>query len=144
MKKVVSTQRGIAFVFCPSPITIDKRSEWGDAADNLQQGPNGAFLKMADAYTISHLVQPNETKTAPVGWVVGSEKGLFDKQPIWVDDVNVLTAGDVKKINTLDGPIRYTAKEPAMVCYNDVDGKPNLNDGWVQTLANLKKNYILS
>lgn len=132
------------FVFCPSAITIDKRADWGDTADNLQQGPNGAFLKMADAYTVSHLVQPNEDKTAPVGWIVGSERGPFDKAPIWIDEVNVLKAGDTKKMKTLDGLITYTAKEPAMICYNDVEGKPNFDDGWVQTVANLKKNYVLN
>jgi hypothetical protein len=142
MKKVVSTQRDVSFVFCPSPVTIDKRAEWGNSADNQQQGLNGAFLKMKDAYTVSHLVQPNDEKTAPVGWIEGKERGLYDKAPIWIDE-NILEVGETKAVVGFDGPITYSIKEPSMTCYNDVGGKPNLNDGWVQTLANLKKNYVL-
>lgn len=43
--RVLSKQRNVRFIFCEDPITIDKRSSWGENSDNLQHGPNGAFLK---------------------------------------------------------------------------------------------------
>lgn len=141
MRKLRSKQRDVQFLFCKSPVTIDKRSEWGDSADNLQQAPNGAFLKTSSPTEVSHLVQPNADKTAPIGWMPGSEPGLFDKLPIWVDDENVLQTGAVKKLTTADGEIEYTAKESSMVCYNDLNGAPNEADVWVQTVAAIKKNY---
>jgi hypothetical protein len=142
MKKIQSTQRNVSFVFCPSPVTIDKRGEWGDNADNLQHGAGGAFLKMKDQTTVSHLVQPNEDKTAPIGWVVGSGPGLFDKTPIWIEE-EVLPVGSTKVLQTLDGVMSYEVKKPSVVCYNDLDGKPNQKDSWAQTLDNLRSNYIL-
>lgn len=141
-KKIDSTQRNVRFVFCPSPVTIDKRGEWGDNAENMQKAPNGAFLKFSSATEVSHLVQPNEDKTAPVGWVVGDEPGMFHKAPIWVDE-DVLQPGTTKELTTLDGDIEYDVTEPAMVCYNDLNGEPNTNDAWVQTVAQIKKNYVL-
>lgn len=64
---VKSRQRDVKFLWCGSPITIDKRNEWGTNGDNLQIALNGAFLKLKSDTEISHLVQPNEDKTAPVG-----------------------------------------------------------------------------
>jgi hypothetical protein len=142
MRKVESKQRSVLFVWCPSPVTIDKRAEWGkENADNLQRAPNGAFLKMSSPTEVSHLVQPNADKTAPVGWVPSDGPGLFNKAPIWVDQI--LRPGDFKHLRTLDGDIEYEIKEPSMVTYNDRDGKANLEDGWVQTVANLQKNYFI-
>ncbi|MSR86637.1 hypothetical protein EXS70_00470 [Candidatus Peribacteria bacterium] len=143
MRKLLSKQRDVRFFFCPSPVTIDKRSEWGNSADNLQQAPNGAFLKTSSDTEISHLVQPNADKTAPIGWMPGSKPGLYDKLPIWVDDQNILQPGNVKKLRTADGEIEYTAKEPSMVCYNDLNGTPNEADAWVQNVVAVKKNYEL-
>jgi hypothetical protein len=141
MKLIPSTQIDVAFVLCRSPITIDKRDAWGPAEGNFQQGPKGAFLKMASASEVSHLVQPKDDMSAPIGWEVGSGAGLFSKAPIWVDAV--LPSGEEKKVETADGPITYRFDEPAIVCYNsDDDGNPNLNDGWVQKISALKKNYV--
>lgn len=142
MKQIESTQRNVRFVFCPNPVTIDKRDEWGDNPENMQQAPNGAFLKFSSDTEVSHLVQPNDDRSAPVGWVVGDEPGAFHKAPIWVDE-KVLQPGTTKELATLDGDIKYEVTEPSMVCYNDNGGEPNLNDGWVQTVAQIEKNYIL-
>jgi hypothetical protein len=140
MRLIQSKQRDVAFVFCSAPIIIDKRAEWGPDPSNLQNAQNGAFLKMSSPVEVSHLVQPNETKTAPVGWVPGSAPGLFSKSPIWVED-EILEPGMVKNMKTLDGELNYEVKEPAVVCYNGTEDGPNLVDGWVQTLKVLKKNY---
>ena len=143
MRLITSKQVGVKFIACPSPVIIDKREAWGESASNLQQAPNGAFLKMQDDLTVSHLVQPNADFTAPVGWVIGSAPGLYDKAPIFVTD-EVLAIGSKVKLDTLDGPIEYDVKEPAMICYNvGADGAANFADGWVQKLADLQKNYVL-
>lgn len=142
MRLVQSKQRNVPFVFCASPVTIDKRAEWGADPSNLQSAPNGAFLKMSSPTEVSHLVQPNEDKTAPIGWVPGDGPGLFNKAPIWVDDT-VLQPGESKQMKTRDGELNYEVKEPASVCYNGDASGPDLTDGWVQTLANLRKNYEL-
>ncbi len=142
MRKVSSNQKDVPFAWCPSPVTIDKRGEWGASAENLQHGPGGAFLKFASPTSISHLVQPNADKTAPVGWIVGSGPGLFSKSDIWIT-CDELQPGARVGMQTADGPISYDVKVPSMVCYNDKDGAPNLDDGWVQTMKDLKKNYVL-
>lgn len=141
MKKVFSKQTGVGFVWCSSPVTIDKRADWGDAGDNLQVAPNGAFLKMKTPTEISHLVQPNADKTAPVGWIKGESDGLYDKQPIYIGDT--VEVGQTIKVNTLDGEITYTATEPSVLCANEKDGQPDLNDMWVQKWSDLEKNYIM-
>ncbi len=142
MKKIVSKQRAVVFLFCASPVTIDKSAEWGPG--NLQLAPNGAFLKVhepeGEDLTITHLVQPNADKTAPIGWVKTSSN-MYDKVPIWVDDENPLPVGETVPIQTADGLINYEVKEPAYRCYNDLDGEPNPDDCWAQTEAALKKNY---
>lgn len=138
MKKIKSRQENVKFIFCPSPFTIDKSEEWGEG--NLQQFPNGGFLKINDDGKVSHGVQPNEGGTAPLGWEV-QENGLFRKKPIWLSP-EVHTEG-VISMETADGQIDYEVKEPSMVTYNDLNGEPNRNDGWVQTVANLEKNYCL-
>ncbi len=140
MRLVQSKQKNVVFVFCSFPVTIDKRGDWGPDPSNLQIGPNGAFLKMNSPTVVSHLVQPNQEKTAPVGWVQGESAGLFNKAPIWVTD-EVLQTGTTKQMKTLDGDLNYEVKEPSMVCYNGDQNGPNLNDGWVQTMNNLQKNY---
>lgn len=141
MRKLQSKQRDVQFLFCKSPVTIDKRADWGDSAENLQHGPNGAFLKTSSPTEVSHLVQPNADKTAPIGWMPGSGPGLFDKLPIWIYDENVLQAGEVKKLMTADGEMEYTAKDLSLVCLNDLNGAPNEADAWVQTIAEIRKNY---
>ena len=141
MKLITSKQVGVSFVHCGSPITIDKRADWGSNADNLQHGPNGGFLKMT-GLEVSHLVQPNADRTAPIGWRPGSAPGLYDKDPIFVSD-EVLEPGTTKEVVGLDGTITYEIKEPSRLCYNDLSGEPNPNDAWVQTEKNLVKNYNL-
>jgi hypothetical protein len=142
MKLIESTQRNVAFVFCGSPLTIDKRASWGENDDNFQKAPNGAFLKMKSETEVSHLVQPNADKTAPVGWVPGDNLGQFHKAPIWVDE-EILQPGTTKELSTIDGDIKYEVTAPSMVCYNDLNGKPNLNDAWVQSVEQIEKNYVL-
>jgi hypothetical protein len=139
MRQIQSKQRNVEFFFCPSPCTIDKSSEWGPG--NHQVAPNGAFMKIneGDAKTISHLVQPNNDKTAPIGWVKTGFNS-FDKAPIWVAE-SALIVGETVHIDTLDGPINYEVKEEAYICANDLDGEPNPVDQWAQTRTNLDKNY---
>ena len=139
MKKIQSRQRNILFIFCESPITIDKSKEWG--ANNHQLAPNGAFLKVneGEELSISHLVQPNDSKSSPIGWIkVGENR--FDKAPIWIEEEQ-LPIGKTIPIKTADGLINYEVKEAGHLCYNDNNGEPDLNDCWAQTVVNLKKNY---
>jgi hypothetical protein len=140
MRRILSKQRNVVFVFCASPITIDKRGDWGDYADNLQIASDGAFLKMKSPTEVSHLVQPNADKTAPIGWVAGDGPGLFSKLPIWVTD-EIIPANTDVKINTLDGELNYRYTTPSMVTYNGDENGPNLNDGWLTTIKDLQKNY---
>lgn len=140
MTRVHSKQQNIPFVFCGSPITIDKRGDWGADASNLQEAPNGAYLKMMTETEVSHLVQPNADRTAPEGWIPGDGPGLFSKSPIWVTGVEI-PPGETTVINGLDSTMNYTFDEPAMVCYNSDENGPNYSDGWVQTMKNLRKNY---
>jgi hypothetical protein len=136
--RVLSKQRGVAFVFCADPVTIDKRKSWGENADNLQHAPNGAFLKMKSPTEVSHLVQPNDDKTAPVGWMPAGD-GLFDKLPIHI--LRRVEAGETVKLQTLDGEITYEVKEPSAVVCNDKAGQPNEADSWVQDWSDIVKNY---
>ena len=43
MKKVESKQRGVKFLWCKSPITIDKRESWGQEGENLQIAKKWSF-----------------------------------------------------------------------------------------------------
>ncbi|MFA7284634.1 MAG: hypothetical protein WC004_02325 [Candidatus Absconditabacterales bacterium] len=142
MRKITSKQRDILFLLCKSPITIDKSAEWGPG--NSQLAPDGAFLKINEGeggkMDISHLVQPNPEKTAPIGWVSNGQPNRFDKAPIWVDQ-KILNAGETVALQTADGPINYQVTEASYLCYNDKEGMPNLQDSWVQTRKNLEKNY---
>lgn len=140
MRLIQSRQINVAFVWCQSPITIDKQVEWGVGPGNFQSASNGAFLKMKSPTEVSHLVQPNEDKTAPVGWIPGDGPGLYTKLPIWVTG-EILETGTVLLMKTFDGGLNYYAKEPSMVCYNGDASGHNLDDGWVQTLSDLYKNY---
>ena len=140
MRLIESKQRNVAFVFCSSPVTIDKRSDWGSGADNLQVAPNGAFLKMKSSTEVSHLVQPNDDNTAPVGWIPGDGPGLFNKSPIWVTDEVIPARTDVK-VKTLDGELNYNYEEPSMITYNGDTNGPNINDGWLTTISDLEKYY---
>ena len=144
MKRVLSKQRNVRFVYSPSPIVIDKREAWGPSESNFQQHPQGGFLKVNDDnYTISHGVQPNSDNTAPVGWLRNTtvtSSATFDKLPIWVDDSRVIKEGEVLKLETLDGPIEYTAKSDSFVVYNG-DTEPNTLDVWCMTRKDLEKNY---
>jgi hypothetical protein len=140
MKLVKSKQKDVPFVWCPSPLTLDKRQSWGNDSSNLQIAPDGAFLKM-NGNVVSHLVQPNADKTAPIGWIPGSGEGLFDKEPIWVESEVCHSEGSVVELNTLDGPLTYTVESSSYVCFNDLNGSPNLSDSWLQTEENLRKSY---
>lgn len=141
MKLIQSTQVDQQFVMVTSPVTIDKSAEWGEG--NLQKGPTGGFLKLADPLTVSHLVQPKPDFSAPIGWRPGSQPGLFTKNPIWVDEENVLQPGTKHSLMTADGPMEYEVNEPSMLCYNDLDGEPNLDDVWIQKISAIRKNYVL-
>jgi hypothetical protein len=89
---------------------------------------------------VSHLVQPNADKSAPVGWVQGDGPGLYHKSPIWVTDEVVPANTDVK-VKTLDGELNYKYESPSMITYNGDENGPNLNDGWLTTIKDLEKNY---
>lgn len=142
MKKLYSKQTDVRFIWCPDPITIDKRKSWGENSDNYQLASNGAFLKMKDGNTISHLVQPNEDKSAPIGWVKGSKDGYYDKSPIYIDEV-VRNPGETVELATRDGLIRYEVKEPVYICYNEKDGGPDESDCWAQKVSDVEKNYLV-
>ena len=142
MKKLISKQTNIAFLTCTDPVTIDKRASWGNNESNLQSAPNGGFLKLKDATTISHLVQGNADMTAPVGWIPTGTPGLFDKKPIWIDE-QFVPANTPYKLKTLDGEMEYNLAEDAYICYNSKDdGEPDLADVWLQKESDVKKNYI--
>ena len=114
MRLVHSRQVGVRFLWCGSPITIDKRSSWGSDAENLQIAKEGAFLKVKNDTEVSHLVHPNSAKDAPVGWIPGSKPGTFDKSPIYLCEA---VEADVSlTIQTLDGEITYKPQEKAVVC----------------------------
>jgi hypothetical protein len=149
MKFIESKQKFQKFSWCPHPVTIDKSADWGPG--NKQEFPEGVFLKHQDACDVTHGVQPNTDKTAPVGWVksdlttamyIGSTYGLFDKCPIWVED-ETLKADTT--VNTLDGVIdyKYDPLVPSVICYNGDASGPNMADAWVQTVKNVEKNYVL-
>ena len=140
MKKLLSLQRDVRFIWCGDPITLDKRKSWGDNEDNYQLGQNGAFLKMKSDTEVNHLVQPNEDKSAPVGWIKGSGEGFFDKCPIYL--IRRVDAGETVALDTLDGKIVYEVKEPSAVVCNEKDGAPDLLDQWVQKMSDIEKNYI--
>lgn len=140
MIKVQSRQKLVKFVWCESPITINK--SWG-----FQDAPDGAFLKLNNELTeVSHLVQPNADKSAPVGWIpsldnivaINNLKGFFDKAPIWVSPS--IINNQVLKLKTLDGEIPYDIKEPSVIVCNGID-EPDFEDCWVMKLAELQKNY---
>ena len=148
MKKAISNQKSIRFVWCPKPVAIT--ASWG-----LQEAPDGAFLKLQDDFvTVSHLVQPNADKTAPVGWVSminpeNGEKipGFFDKNDIWVvtgEDNNLLVLNNQEfKLRTLDGDMTYNITEPTVIVCNDNNGEPNMDDAWVIKLSDFEKNYTI-
>lgn len=140
MRLISSIQKNILFILCLSPITIDKSAEWGE--NNLQLGPHGAFLKIneGEELEVSHLVQPNAEKSAPIGWIKTVTPNRFDKAPIWVEKES-LSIGETVPIQTADGIINYEVTEETYLCYNDLNGEPNPADCWAQTAKNLKKNY---
>lgn len=141
MKLVESNQKNVKFIFCPNPTTVDKSLEWGPG--NLQVAKDCAFLKLKnDEFTVANLVQSNESKTAPVGWIPTAEKGFFDKKPIFVDDTKVFQPSESVVLETLDGKMNYTLDKPYVIVYNSTDeGEIDQKDCWVMTLENLKKNY---
>ncbi|MEK7639278.1 MAG: hypothetical protein AAB388_03915 [Patescibacteria group bacterium] len=139
-RRIVSKQRNVRFVYCPHPINIDMSCVWGDNGDSFQRAPNGSFLKLTeDGLTVQHLVQARPDKSAPIGWEHGDHPGLYNKLPIWIEGT-IIQSG-VLEVPTLDGLISLTVTEPSMICYNDRDGAPESRDVWVQTIANLVKNY---
>ena len=138
MKRVLSKQRNVRFILCSSPMTIDKTKDWGD--NNLQNFPNGAFLKINDNFTISHGVQPNADNTAPVGWTANGD-GTYDKSAIWVDETIVYDNNKSVPIKTLDGHMDYVAAEPSVIVYNGNEESANQNDGWLMSVKDLKKHY---
>jgi hypothetical protein len=153
MKKAISNQKSIRFVWCPKPVAIT--ASWGP-----QEAPDGAFLKLQDDFiTVSHLVQPNADKTAPVGWKpmvepsVGVIPGFFDKNDIWVvtDEGDkfkksnrlLILNNQEFKLKNLDGDMTYNITEPSVIVCNDNNGEPNMDDAWVIKLAEFEKNYTI-
>lgn len=136
MKQIESNQRNVNFSFCESPVTIDKSAAWGEG--NLQNFPNGVFLKHDASGDVTHGVQPKEDMSAPIGWL--KDENGFKKLPIWIGER--LAPGTTKNLLTLDGPIDYLVAEDSFVCCNDSDGIPNMKDSWVQSVAEINKNYI--
>lgn len=138
MKLIQSRQKDVTFIKCPDPVIIDKSKSWGPG--NLQNGPGGAFLKMKNPSTVSHLVQPNDDFSAPIGWVYTGKENLYDKAPIYVGEK--VLKGETKSLHTLDGFINYVADEDSFVVCNQVDEQPNLADSWLIKESQLKKDYF--
>lgn len=139
MRLVKSKQVGVAFIKCPDPVTIDKSKSWGADPSNFQKALNGAFLKMKNASTVSHLVQPNADFSAPVGWEWSGEGNLYDKLPIFVGEL--VPAGEPKALKTLDGEIAYLSDEDSYVVCNRKDNAPDLDDCWCIKKSQLIKDY---
>ena len=135
MRKTKSRQKKVKFSFCESPVIIDKSSSWGEG--NLQNFPDGVFFKHDDKNcgVVTHGVQPNADKTAPIGWEINA-KGTFDKLSIWVDK-KVITEGTVT-MQTKDGEINYEIKKPSCKVYNG-EFAPYLTDGWIMSVSELIK-----
>ena len=138
---VESTQKDVMFLHTDDPFTIDKSAEWGEG--NIQEFPDGGFVKASSQTQFSHGVQPREdTVFAPLGWIQGSEAGLYSKAPIAVNLATLLNEGDEVELHTKDGVMDYVVKEPSFYCYNvDADGVVDFSDVWVQSIRNLEKNY---
>lgn len=155
--KIESKQKNVKFIFCSSPITIDKSKEWG--GDNLQVAENVAWLKINENIVktpakhwrdseenviieeVSHLVQHDDCRNCPVGWYKENLANRFSKLPIWVckiKDQNQIT------IQTLDGPMTYKVDENSILCANDLNGEANMNDMWVSDEKTVSKNYFLT
>lgn len=148
---IESKQKFQKFSWCPHPVTIDKSKDWGPG--NMTEFPDGVFLKH-DGSTgdVTHGVQPNADKTAPVGWIksnltaalmVPSTYQYFDKSPIWIEDE---TLKEDTVVKTLDGVIeyKYDPLVASVICYNGCANGPYMEDAWVQTVKNIEKNYVLS
>ena len=136
MKKVKSKQRNVKFSYCPSPVTIDKSSEWGEG--NIQHFPNGVFFKHNEEDVITHGVQPNVDHTAPIGWKK-QNNGLYEKSPIWI--IEEVEAGRERSLLTLDGSFNYDIEEKSFLVCQDKNGKKALNDSWIVKGKDLCKNY---
>lgn len=139
MQLAHSTQRNIDFVYCPHPVTVDKSAEWGKG--NIQQFPNGVFLKKNDEGIITHGVQPNDDQSAPVGWRLQPD-GFFEKLPIWL--IKELEVGTMVELDTLDGVINYEVKKPTYLVCQNLNGEPNLSDSWAISVENFNNSYSLS
>jgi hypothetical protein len=137
MKLVKSNQKS-RFIYCPNPVTIDKRKSWGNDESNFQQAPDGAFLKIDGKNQVSHLVQPKSCKMEPIGWTF-DEGETFEKDPIWVSDE--FNETDIK-LKTKDGVINYEVTEPSVICCNGDSVSPDYTDPWIQKVSELKKNYV--
>lgn len=142
--KVNSRQTEVVFSWCPHPVTIDKSEDWGKGS--MQHFPNGVFLKHDTHGNVTHGVQPNEDKTAPVGWVpshtcidIPCAKTCYDKSPIWAS-VAIAESGKIR-LDTIDGFVEYEIKEPSCVVAQDDNGKPSETDRWVMTIRELQKSY---
>lgn len=141
-KLVRSRQRGVEFIFCPYPVTVDKRKSWGDSPQNVQEFPNGVYLKTDSTGNISHGVQPNDTDgKSPLGWSSTEDPRRFDKLDIWIDDT-VIPAMSVTSVKGKDGFMKYEFEEPSYLCHNcNPDGGIDLDDGWVSKVPSVTKDY---
>ena len=131
---VTSKQNNVNFIYCSSPITIDKSKDWG--GNNLQVAET-AWLKLNSDNTVSHLVQDNGFESAPLGWFRNSN-GSFDKSPIYV--IIALETG-IHPVKTKDGDMDYNVTESSYLVCNLLSNKPDYNDCWVMTKKDLLKHY---
>lgn len=138
----VSKQKNVRFAYCDNPIILDKSKDWGPG--NKQVANHGCFLKLDDkAAVVSHLVQPNKDKSAPIGWTRTNKPGYFDKNDICV--LRELSSGEKVMLNTKDGKINYVANGPSyIVCNTDSRGYPDTSDPWVISKPELEKSYKIN
>lgn len=145
MRLIKSRQRNVKFSYCPSPVTIDKSSEWGEG--NIQKFPNGVFFKHDDLTdTVTHGVQPcSSDQSKPEGWEHevdedGSVLGkTFRKNDIFL--IKELEVGTIEAVETLDGTMEMDIKNPSSLVCQSENGEPNKGDSWVIENEELKKLY---
>jgi hypothetical protein len=130
-----STKPPTMHIFAADPVTIDKSAEWGEG--NLQNFPDGVFLQIPHD-TVTHGVQPNNDKTAPIGWH-HTGNSLYGKNDIIAE----ITTDTVVTLITRDGDMIYDNPDKnGWICYNIVDGMRDHTDPWFVTNEKFQQLYI--
>jgi hypothetical protein len=137
MFKAISRKGRVRHIFCPHPMTLDKSSSWGPG--NVQHFPNGCYLQLNERGEVTHGVQPNAARTAPIGWH-HVEGEFYEKDLVWAEH---RTESSVK-LMTLDGPMTYDNHESnGFVLYNATpEGDPDYDDPWFMSAKKFHRVYV--